>query len=109
MKTCKVMVLSFLLSLASCAQLRSVSTTTIPPQRGEKVQAEGYRFIFLLLNFNNRFVDNMAQDLANQCPGGRVEGILTKDEVLTYFPLIAHAYRVTATGYCIPVSKRKRG
>lgn len=94
--------------VSSCAQLGSVSTTSIPPQRDQKVSSEAYRFIFLLLNFNNKYVDSITQDLANQCPEGRVEGILTKDERIMYFPLIAHAVRVSAEGYCVPFRTKKR-
>ena len=71
-----------------------------PPayRRPKEVEAEGYRFIFLLLNFDNRYVNKLTEDLAKQCPGGRVEGILTKTEGITYFPVIAHGMRVTAKG-----------
>ena len=36
----------------------------------------------------------------HQCKDGRVEGILTKQEDIIYFPLFAHAVQVSATGYC---------
>ena len=65
-----------------------------------KSPAEAYRLIFFLMNFNNDYVHSLPRDLAKQCPSGRVEGVLTKHEDITYFPLIAHATRVTATGYC---------
>ena len=90
-----------LMAMAGCTHLHSVSTTSIPLQRDTKVKAEAYRFVFFLMNFNNDYVDGMAQALAKQCPDGRVEGILTKQEGIIYFPLFAHAVRVTATGYCI--------
>jgi len=89
------------MTMAGCTHMRSVSTTSIPAERDTKVEAEGYRFMFLLMNFSNDYVDGMAQDLAKQCPDGRVEGILTKQENITYFPWFAHGVRVTATGYCI--------
>lgn len=85
----------------SCTHLASVSTSQIPLDRSKSVAAEGYRFMFLFFNFNNNFVDDLVTDLAKQCPGGKVQGILTKQEDVTYFPLIAHAYRVTATGFCV--------
>jgi hypothetical protein len=96
--------------LAGCTHLASVSTTSIPATRGKKVKAESHRFIFLLLNFNNSYVDQVVADLAGQCPGGRIEGILTKDESITYFPILAHGRRVSAEGFCTPVQRvKKRG
>lgn len=90
-----------------CTSLQSVSTSTIPKSRGKKVKAESYRFIFLGFNFNNDYVNDMAEDLANECPQGKVMGILSKHESIVYFPLFAHAVQVTAEGYCV-ASKRKR-
>lgn len=103
----KNLIISLLLftALTACTHLASVSTTPVPKERDRQVKAEGYRFVFLLLNFNNNFVDDMVQDLARQCPDGKVQGILTKQENITYFPLFAHAYRVTAQGYCVTSSK----
>ena len=86
--------------LSGCTHLSSVSTTTIPAQRGEKVSTEAYRFIFLGFNFNNDYVNEMADSLARTCPKGKVEGILTKHESIVYFPLFAHAVRITSEGYC---------
>jgi hypothetical protein len=86
---------------ASCTHLASVSVTSIPANRGQHVSAERYKFLFLLLNFNNDFVQEMERDLAAKCPKGKVEGIVTKLENITYFPIIAHAYNVTADGYCV--------
>ncbi len=81
--------------------MRSISTTSIPIERDDTVETDAYRFLFLFINFNNDYVDQMTQDLAKQCPDGRVEGILTKQEDIMYFPLLAHAVRVSATGFCV--------
>jgi len=81
--------------------MRSMSTTSVPAERSKPVEAEGYRFMFLMINTDNRYVNDLPQDLAEQCPNGRVEGILTKHEDIMYFPLLAHAVRVTATGFCV--------
>lgn len=89
-----------LLLACGCTHLGSVSTTTIPKDKGHKVSAESYRFIFMLFNFDNDYVDTVVQDLAGQCPNGKITGILTKHEGITYFPIVAHAIRVTAEGYC---------
>jgi len=93
--------LLILLLMSSCTHLTSVSVTSMPQVRKEKVKAERYKFVFLLLNFNNNFVEEMELELAKQCQNGKVEGILTKTENITYFPIIAHAYNVTAEGYCV--------
>ena len=100
MKTLKMALCAAMFSLTGCTHMHSVSTTSIPVQRDKQVEAEVYRFMFLMMNFSNSYVDTLARDLAKQCPGGRVEGILTKHERVTYFPIIAHGVRVTATGYC---------
>ena len=81
--------------------MSAVSTTSIPADRRQPVEATGYRFLFLLINFDNNYVDELTQDLANQCKDGRVEGILTKKEDIMYIPLFAHAVQVSATGYCV--------
>ncbi len=87
--------------LMSCTHLSSVSTSAIPTQRSKPVSAVGERFMFMLFNFDNKYVDNMVMDLARQCPKGRVEGILTKYEVITYFPLFAYNLKASADGYCV--------
>ena len=86
---------------SGCVHMASISTTTIPADRESPVEAEAERFMFLLLNFDNNYVFRLTEDLAKQCPDGRVEGILTKQESITYFPLIAHGVRVSATGFCV--------
>lgn len=96
-----LVIMSFVFSGVGCTHLSSVSTSTIPKDRSHKVQAQKDRFIFLAFNFNNNYVDDLALDLANQCPDGKVEGVLTKHESITYFPLFAHKQRVTAQGYCV--------
>lgn len=96
----------FILITTSCTHLASVSTTTIPANRNKKVAAESYRFIFLALNFDNDYVETIVRDLARQCRKGKVEGILTKHESITYFPVIAHAVRISAQGYCTHQNKR---
>jgi len=92
------------LLFSGCVHMRSISTTSIPAARDKAIQAEAYRFLFLLINFNNQYVDTLTRDLAQQCPDGRVEGILTKQEDIVYFPFFAHAVRVTATGFCVTPS-----
>lgn len=108
----RLLVLALCMSSFACTHLSSVSTTSIPAQKGKKVSTEAYRFIFLGFNFNNDYVNEMADSLARTCPKGKVEGLLTKHESIIYFPLFAHAVRVTGEGYCnVPAqaSTRARG
>ena len=90
-----------LMTLSGCTHLMSTSTTPVPARRDKPVTASTEKFIFLAFNFNNDYVNNMADQLADQCPNGKVTGILTKHENITYFPLIAHKVRVSASGYCV--------
>jgi hypothetical protein len=87
-----------LLALAGCASVNSVSLTPIPSQRSRVVKAEVSKTIFLAFNFDNDFVDPLVEDLKRQCPKGVVSGILTKDEIISYF--IVFTRHITATGYC---------
>lgn len=98
----KLVLIIFLTQIfSSCARLSSVSTSSIPKNRSKKVFSVADRFIFLGFNFNNDYVNNMANNLAQECPDGKVKGILTKHESIVYFPLFAHKERVTAEGYCV--------
>ncbi|MGB0638118.1 MAG: hypothetical protein ACPGTU_02225 [Myxococcota bacterium] len=101
MKLFSQILLWTMVCLSGCVHMASISTTSIPVERSKPVEAEAYRFLFLLMNFDNFYVDELTRDLASQCPDGRVEGILTKQEDIIYFPAIAHAVRVTATGFCV--------
>ena len=88
-------------ALTGCAYLGSVSTSSVPVDRSKMVEVETSRFIFLLLNFDNDYVDQLTRDLADQCRNGKVQGVLTKHENITYFPISAHGVRVPATGFCV--------
>ena len=89
------------LCFVGCASVNSVSLSSIPANKGKEVRAETSKTIILGFNFNNDYVDEMAEDLKHQCPNGVVKGILTKDEVINYFLFIVWARKVTATGYCL--------
>jgi hypothetical protein len=101
----KGLLLLCLMFTFSCTHLNSVSVTSMPKDRSQKVSVERYKFLFLLLNFNNKFVDDMEKDLVRQCPG-RIEGIVTKTEMITYFPLFFHAYNIKSEGYCVKGSAK---
>ena len=100
----KTALLFWILLCTGCIHMRSMSTTSVPADRSKPVEAKGYRFMFLMINTDNRYVNTLIQDLAQQCPNGRVEGILTKHENIMYFPLLAHAAQVTASGFCVPAN-----
>ena len=87
------------LTLSSCVSLKSVSLTQIPKTRKNRVKAEASKLIFLALNFNNDFVEEVPQKLKEKCRKGKVTGILTKDEVTSYFLFFKRT--VTAQGYCV--------
>lgn len=98
--------LILLLTLTSCAALRSVSQTSIPADKSKKVTAVAERGIFFAFNFDNDYVDTLTMKLIEQCPDGSVEGITTKDEVIVYFPIIYHKSIVSAEGYCTKARRR---
>lgn len=87
------------LALSACAQLQSISITEIPQQRDRVVKAEADNFAFLGLHFSNDFVDELRDQLREQCPNGRVTGILTKYQTYWYFLL--ERREVTARGFCV--------
>lgn len=89
------------LGLSGCAHVNSVSTTSIPADRSKPVEAETSKFLFMFINFNNDYVNELTEKLAAQCPDGRVEGVLTKLEYVTWFPVFAYSVHVEATGYCV--------
>lgn len=94
------------LNLISCASVNSVSLSSIPANREKEVRTEASRTIILGFNFNNDYVDEMAEDLKRQCPNGVVKGILTKDEVINYFLFFVWARKVSATGYCLQSTRK---
>lgn len=105
----KFITTSFLILMTlSCSHLNSVSQTSIPKDRSHIVEAKVENNIIFLLNFSNEYLDQITQKLMDQCPNGSVTGILTKDENITYFPIIFHKNIVTAKGYCIEETKKTK-
>lgn len=102
----RILTICLIAIFTSCTHLSSVSLTSIPKRRANKIKVERYKFIFLGFNFNNNFVNQMVKELRSKCPKGSVKGILTKDESIVYFPLIAHARQITAEGYCMSKGKK---
>ncbi len=99
MKTFVIMLT--LLFATSCAQVRSVSQTSIPVNKNKPVKAEVKNNIFFFFNFSTSYLNDLTSQLQKSCPNGRVEGILTKDVFITYFPIIFHREHVTAEGFCV--------
>lgn len=97
----KLISVTLILLLTSCAHVRSVSQTSIPSKKANPVKAEVKNNIFLLFNFSTNYLNDLTSQLQNSCPTGRVEGILTKDVIVTYFPLIFMQEQITAEGYCV--------
>jgi hypothetical protein len=89
--------------LTHCASLNSVSLTQIPQNRSQPVQAEASKWVFLALNFNNDYVNEVTEDLRAKCPQGKVTGILTKYTTTSYLLICKH--EVTAKGYCVKESQ----
>jgi hypothetical protein len=99
---------SILLMSISCSHLSSVSQTSIPKDKSKVVEAKVERGIIFLFNFDNNYIDEITTKLMNQCPNGSVEGILTKDVNITYFPIIYHKNVITASGYCVENKRRRK-
>lgn len=95
------MIIGFSAFCQSCVSLRTVSLTQIPKKRSRPVQASADRTIILGFNFDNDYVDRVTAQLKDQCRGGKVTGILTKDEVTNYFLFFVYNRKVTARGYCL--------
>ncbi len=78
--------------------MNSLSLTSIPANRDSVVTARAEKLIILGFNFDNDFVEPIVGELKSKCPNGVVSGILTKDEVISYF--LAYKRVVTASGFC---------
>lgn len=98
----KILPLCLLLFLfVSCAQVRSISQTSIPKNRTKVVSTGVKKNIFFLFNFNTNYLSQIHAQLKKKCPTGSVEGILTKDVTYVYFPLVYHQDYITAEGFCV--------
>ena len=96
----KILILLSLLFTVSCTHMASVSQTSIPAKKGKIVKAEVEKNIIFLFNFSNTYVDEINDKLASQCPNGSIQGVLTKHESITYFPIVFHKVKISAEGYC---------
>ncbi len=96
-----LLLMTLIVFATSCAQVRSVSQTSIPTKRGNLVKAEVKNNIFFFFNFNTTYLNDLNAQLRSKCEKGSVEGILTKDVVVTYFPIIFYQEQISAEGYCV--------
>jgi hypothetical protein len=92
-----------------CMTVRSISANQVPPQsdRRQKISASDSGLVILLVPFGNSFVDSAKERLMTQCPGGSIEGLLTKFQA-TYVSLIFDRPEVTMEGYCVKAAKNGR-
>ncbi len=91
-------ILVFLLDC--CVSLQSISINSQPDgqERVNPVSAEVSKLIFLGLNFDNDFLNEVPKKLMDSCPGGKIKGIVTRFETVSY--LIFHRFVVKAQGFC---------
>ena len=87
--------------LAACTYPAAVTLTNVPKDRSHPVRAEMEKFIVLGFTFDNDRVIKLPGELRDQCPGGQVRGILTKDLRTFYFLTFFWSQDVIAEGYCI--------
>lgn len=85
--------------LSNCATLSTVAINAIPAKRTNQVSAQIEKWLVLGVGFNNDYVDELYSQLESKCVGGKIQGILTKDE--TYLYPFVHKRVLNAKGYCI--------
>lgn len=92
-----------------CMTVRSISANQVPSQsdRRLKISASDSGLVILLVPFGTSFVDSAKERLMAQCPGGAIEGLLTKFQA-TYVPLLFDKPEVTMEGYCVNPQKNGR-
>lgn len=98
MKQPRLGLMALVMCFAGCANLRSVSMTHIPRDRGEVVTATSSDWAFLNLHSSNDFIDEVRKGLLAKCPAGTITGIFTKYETVVYVVMVKRI--VTATGFC---------
>lgn len=95
-----ILLLLFIFTV-NCVQLKSISINSQPSkeERSSLVQAKTNKFIFLAFNFDNEFLEDVPSKLRAKCQDGKIKGIITKFELISYF--LFFDYVVTASGYCV--------
>jgi hypothetical protein len=94
------MLFLLVLVLESCVSLHSISINSQPDgqERSNPINAEVSKLIFLGLNFNNDFLDEVPKKLMDSCPGGKIKGIVTRYETVSY--VFFYRFVVKAKGFC---------
>lgn len=83
-----------------CSQLQSVSVTPVPMESGTEIETVVESPLIVLgIRGDHNYVDDVVKDLKKQCSGGRIQGILTTHEVISW-PFVSK-HRITASGRCI--------
>ena len=82
----------------ACTSLQSVSVNSVPTDRTRPVEASEDNTALFGIHFDNDFVNELPARLRNQCRGGKVTGIFTKQE--SYWYVIVGRRKVTVKGYC---------
>lgn len=90
--------LAAILSLSGCMSLNSVSLTQIPSDKGQLVSASAHDWLFLGFTTQNDFVDEAINNLKQECPNGKLTGVLTKHQTTAY--VLVFKREVIASGYC---------
>ena len=91
-----MIVLGFLMT--ACASLHTVSVTPQPKDRSIQIVAEVSKTVILAFNFENTFVNDLQPKLIEQCPKGKITGLVTKYETFFYF--LFYTMHVKSSGYC---------
>ncbi len=91
----------FLLVTLNCVQLQSISINSQPEakERDNKIEAVASKFVFLAFNFDNDFLEETPRKLIEQCQNGKIKGIVTKFETVSY--VFFTDFIVKANGYCV--------
>ena len=86
--------------LDCCVSLQSISINSQPEgqERLNPISTEVSKLIFLGLNFDNDFLNEVPKKLMDSCPGGKIKGIVTRFETVSY--LIFFRFVVKAQGFC---------
>jgi hypothetical protein len=93
---------ALLLAQGGCTTLKSFSLTQVPADRSHRIEASASSGGLFGIFFSNDFVDELTADLTQQCPNGRVTGVLTKQESTLYVIWVSR--KLTATAYCLPAA-----
>lgn len=97
----KMILLGVILFTLRCVQLQSIAINSqpAPEERVKKIIAQADKLFFLGFNFDNDFLEEAPKKLLEQCPDGKIKGIVSKFETVHYF--FFTKFVVKASGYCV--------